>query len=204
MLFPTWIDRGHKTGPHRTSCDAIRNYELVYNNPFGPNSYQSNGFKKENGTVQRATPTYVSPNNIANLEAVDLPVYNQADPETDPKTVPEVITITKDEYNTIKKQGASWDERCILDIVRQYKPGLAEKVEKLKRLQITESKEDNDTYHKRITDFVRAANENKKYTLGTGKVKDDMYQIFLDKRDNRIIVSIFYGSKQVVKTTACS
>jgi len=41
------IEGGHKTGPHRTSLKAIKEYEKTYLDPFGLNSYQTNGFKKK-------------------------------------------------------------------------------------------------------------------------------------------------------------
>jgi len=66
------IERGHKTGPHRTSIKAIDDYEETYSNPFGSNSYQTSGFKKNKGKVS-ADPTMLSSKNIPNLEAVDLP-----------------------------------------------------------------------------------------------------------------------------------
>lgn len=66
------IEGGHKTGPHRTSINAIQEYEAAYNDPLGNNSYQSAGFKKKNGRVV-AEPTMLSARNIDNLEAVELP-----------------------------------------------------------------------------------------------------------------------------------
>jgi hypothetical protein len=67
------IEGGHKTGPHRTSIKAIVEYEKNYINPFGLNSYQSSGFKKNNGQVS-AVSTMLSVHNIHNLDALDLPV----------------------------------------------------------------------------------------------------------------------------------
>lgn len=67
------IERGHKTGPHRTSIKAILEYEKTYIDPFGINSYQTNGFKKNKGKVV-SKPTMLTAKNIKNLEAVDLPV----------------------------------------------------------------------------------------------------------------------------------
>jgi hypothetical protein len=66
------IEGGHKTGPHRTSIKAIEEYEKTYLDPFGTNSYQTNGFKKKNGIVS-ATSTMLSPKNILNLETIELP-----------------------------------------------------------------------------------------------------------------------------------
>lgn len=67
------IEGGHKTGPHRTSIKAIEEYEKTYLDPFGVNSYQTSGFKKNKGKVF-ANPTMLSSKNIHNLEAIDFPV----------------------------------------------------------------------------------------------------------------------------------
>ncbi len=67
------IETGHKTGPHRTSCKAIEEYEKIYNDPFGRNSYTTAGFTKRKGKVLTSELTLLSPENIEGLEAVDLP-----------------------------------------------------------------------------------------------------------------------------------
>lgn len=66
------IEGGHKTGPYRTSINAIKEYEKTYEDPFGVNSYQTAGFKKKKGKVS-ADSTMLSAKHIKNLEAVDLP-----------------------------------------------------------------------------------------------------------------------------------
>lgn len=72
------IEKGHKTGPHRTSIKAINEYEIAYNDPFGRNSYQTAGWKKKEGQVTTITPTMLSAQHIENLEAVDLPIFDNA------------------------------------------------------------------------------------------------------------------------------
>jgi hypothetical protein len=49
---------GHKTGPHRTSIDAIHEYEEFYKNPFGKIKYSTTGSKN----------LFVNPKHIQNLE----------------------------------------------------------------------------------------------------------------------------------------
>lgn len=59
-----WKDvilNGHKTGPHRTSIDAINEYEDFYKNPFGEIKYSTTGSKK----------LFVNPKNIQNLEIIN-------------------------------------------------------------------------------------------------------------------------------------
>lgn len=67
------IEGGHKTGPHRTSIKAIKEYEKTYLDPYGLNSYQTAGFKKKNGMVT-SDPTMLSAKHIENLEALELPM----------------------------------------------------------------------------------------------------------------------------------
>ena len=52
-----YIKNGHKTGPHRTSIDAIKEYDEWYKNPLSSMKYNTNGSKK----------VFVSPRNIKNL-----------------------------------------------------------------------------------------------------------------------------------------
>lgn len=52
---------GHKTGPHRTSIDAINEYEEFYKNPFGKIKYSTTGSKK----------LFVNPKHIQNLETMN-------------------------------------------------------------------------------------------------------------------------------------
>ena len=72
------IEKGHKTGPYRTSKKAIEEYEKIYLDPFGENSYTSSGFKKNKGKLSVKHQTMLSVENIKNLDAVDLPnVYKK-------------------------------------------------------------------------------------------------------------------------------
>ena len=52
---------GHKTGPHRTSIDAINEYEEFYKNPLGETKYNTTSSKK----------LFVNPKNIQNLEIMN-------------------------------------------------------------------------------------------------------------------------------------
>ena len=72
-----YIENGHKTGPHRTSTEAITQYEVAYNDPFGVGVYKSAGFnKKKDGTVV-SKPTMLSAKNIKNLESIGPPLVRQ-------------------------------------------------------------------------------------------------------------------------------
>lgn len=83
------IENGHKTGPHRTSIQAIIDYEKAYTNPFGEGSYQSAGFTKTAKGKVTAGATMLSAKNIANLKPIELPlitedsVYDVTEPWSD-------------------------------------------------------------------------------------------------------------------------
>lgn len=66
------IDSGYKTGPHRTSIKAIQEYERVFNDPFGRNSYTTSGFNKKDGNISSQS-IMLSPKNITGLIEIDLP-----------------------------------------------------------------------------------------------------------------------------------
>lgn len=65
------IDSGHKTGPYRTSKEAVEQYEKNYQDPFGHHKYQQSGFnKEENGSVN-SSRTVFSPENVDGVNPVD-------------------------------------------------------------------------------------------------------------------------------------
>lgn len=67
------IEAGHKTGPYRTSIQSIIEYENNYDDPFGSHSYHTNGFTKNKRGKPNLQTTMLSPDQIDNLVAVDLP-----------------------------------------------------------------------------------------------------------------------------------
>lgn len=185
------IEEGHKTGPHRTSIKAIEEYEKTYLDPFGINSYQTAGFKKKKGKVS-ADPTMLSSKHIQNLEAVELPVIED---KTDPTSVPIVLQITPEDFGKITKSGRSWNISSILDIIKTYSNDSYLKIKDMEKNQVV-CPEAVESYDKLITAFVKAFESNTKYTWAIGDKRDiDTYQIYLDNRLFRIIISIYYGSK---------
>ena len=102
------IEGGHKTGPYRTSIDAIKQYEMTYLDPFGSTPYTTAGFKKNSKGRVTADSTMLSAKNIKNLEAVDLPIVVNDDPipiahPTPFKTIKEVETFLKETLNKVVK-----------------------------------------------------------------------------------------------------
>ena len=103
------IEGGHKTGPHRTSIKAIEEYEKIYLDPFGTNSYQTAGFNKKNGKVLSAAPSMLSPKHILNLEAINLPIIRKKG-----QSGIIIFDITDEEKS---KFG---DSNAVLDIIGKY------------------------------------------------------------------------------------
>jgi hypothetical protein len=62
---------GHKTGPHRTSIDAINEYEEFYKNPLGETKYSTSGSKK----------LFVNPKNIKNIEVINQDELKEDNPK---------------------------------------------------------------------------------------------------------------------------
>lgn len=85
------VESGHKTGPYRTSIDAVIEYENAYLDPLGKNPYQTFGFKKNSrGKITQTTITFLNPVHIENLDPIDLPeiekLWETAKPFTDYET----------------------------------------------------------------------------------------------------------------------
>ena len=185
------IEGGYKTGPHRTSIKAIEEYEKTYLDPFGTNSYQTAGFKKKKGKVS-AEPTMLSSKHIQNLEIVDLPVIED---KNDPSTIPILLSVTVEDFKTIHKTGKEWNIISILNIINKYSNDTYEKIKDMKKNHIIQPNDDS-TYNSLIIDNVKKSQQNIRCTWAIGDKKLlDTYQIYLDNRSNRIIVSIYYGSK---------
>lgn len=192
------IESGHKTGPHRTSIKSIKEYLASYDNPLGKNSYQCAGFKKKDGKVL-SEGTMLSPRNISNLE--ELP--SVVDPN-DPKTVPVVFKITPIEYGRIKKIGHMWDYSTIQPILKKYIPEYESEIDRIDKIggkdQIVEAIKTSKMVYRRYIEGPLHAYEQKKPFAIEGNIRDktkDTFQIYLDKENFRLIVSIYYGTRTI-------
>jgi hypothetical protein len=198
------IEAGHKTGPHRTSIKAIEEYEKIYLDPFGLNTYQTAGFKKKRGNVS-SDPIMLSAKHISNLEPVDLPiVIDTSDPKTVAWSVPKVFTLTDEEYSSIKKDHShSWLSSVLCVLEKRDKDVVAD-IQRM-RLASPEDAQDNCTeaiaptiYEDAITKSVNAALSNTKYWREGNKRRFkyiDKFGIYLHPVEKRIIVMRYYGTK---------
>lgn len=114
-------------------------------------------------------------------------------------TVPVVIHLTKDEYDSIKKVGRGWNMQTIHSEISKKNPELATTIKEMECFQCTEPEEEK-SYKKSITALMAAAKKNENYVVGKYVKDKDGYQIFLDKpkeaeeSGGNIIVSLYYGS----------
>ena len=118
-------------------------------------------------------------------------------------TIPKVFQLTKEEYNTIKKvtgksgkETKAWDKKSIFALIASKDSELETLIKDMESFQITEPTAPN-TYKKYVTDFITKANAKTKYIMGLHKdsKNKDGYQVFLDKTNFNIIVSVYYGSR---------
>ena len=186
------IEMGHKTGPHRTSIDAITQYEANYDDPFGMTSYQTTGFTKKRGIVKKADPTMLSAQHIRNLEPQEMPTTNN------PSSVPIVLNVKEEDFKTIRKtDGNSWNMESIFLVIKKYSTATFDKIKDMEKEQVVQPLTD-ESYKKLIDAFVNAYEENRNYTWAINDQalkQKDTYQIYLDNRCFRIIVSIHFGSR---------
>tara|TARA_Y100000389_G_C17447824_1_gene512715 strand:- start:150 stop:1793 length:1644 start_codon:yes stop_codon:yes gene_type:complete len=107
------IINGHKTGPYRTSIKAIEAYEKIYNDPFGTNSYKTNGFNKKEGKFV-TTSTCLNHKNANIKNPVDLPISYEIGSTPIIK-----FTITIEEKENIQEIIKTKDTKKITKIVHK-------------------------------------------------------------------------------------
>lgn len=185
------VEGGFRTGPHRTSIDSVLEYERTYNDPWGPNDYASAKFSKKAGKVKKNVPSLLAAENIPNLESVALPVVNEEE------SIPEVIDVTKEEYDTIQKIGKEWNWETIKPLINKYKPGYIETLPE-RRFGILEPR----NTRKVIEQFLNANEKRERYNWDAYREESewefkDSYRIFLDHIGYKIIVSVYLGSKKL-------
>ena len=179
------ILNGHKTGPHRTSIDAMNEYEKFYKNPFGDITYNTSGNKK----------LFVDPKNIKNLVPIIIL------PDLTNKRVPIIIdglidddiiftAITRvEKINFIKikvKNIADTGDELMTKLLNFINNPI------VKCVQISQPML-NISYKKHITDVVNAKISNTSFSVDLIKKYRDKnnWQVFIDNRENRLCFVIW-------------
>lgn len=65
------IERGHKTGPYRTSTKAVKDYEANYNDPNSKNDYKTMGYTKNKRCISTTISTFLQPKHIKHLIPIE-------------------------------------------------------------------------------------------------------------------------------------
>jgi len=123
-------------------------------------------------------------------------------------TVPIIIQLTAENYSALitAKKGRVWDENTIIPLLESHRAGIVDALKDCKKYQISEIKEHiyadgskkgvmTDSYKKHIVDYVAAAKENRKFVsdIKPKQRHANVFQMFLDPFDNRVVLSVFYG-----------
>jgi hypothetical protein len=180
--WKSYILNGHKTGPHRTSIDAINEYEEFYKNPFGDIKYKTRGSKK----------LFVNPKHIKNLEVIK-DITNKRVPIIIGGLIATDIIFTKilhaEKINFAKtkiKNIADTGDELMLKLLNFINNPIVTCV------QITQPKSDN-SYNKHITAIVNAKNNNTPYSIDLlDHFKDkNNWQLYIDNRLNQLCFVIW-------------
>jgi hypothetical protein len=115
-------------------------------------------------------------------------------------TIPILINNTINEYNEIvkNKKGKIWDKKIILDIIYTYKTNIYNILNKIKCDQCSQPTTEK-SYNKNIISIKDAYEKNKKWTIAIKKKnkKIDCYQLWLDYKNKKIYISIYFGSRLI-------
>ena len=113
-------------------------------------------------------------------------------------TVPIIVQLTSEEYNSINKIRQTWNEVIIMDLINNYNPELREELRNLTKDQITQPETEN-ARKKQIDDLIAGSDMNRKKTISIKKInkQKDVFQIFMDNQCKRLIVTRYYGSRLI-------
>ena len=166
------IESGHKTGPHRTSINAIQQYEEFYENPNKNIVYKTNKSKK----------SLLHASNITNLTDNTVIVNSN-------KHIPIIIdNIDKDAFiftkSRIKDKKIAFIKSLLKDKNQNRLLNFINN-EHVECVQITMPDSDN-SYKKQIVDIVKAAKDNKIFSISLKNKEIDNWQVFIDNREKRL------------------
>ena len=179
----------------RTSIEAIKNYEAMYNGEITSYSTSSMTIDRH-GRITSIEDSIFSPK-YQNLIEGDID-YNER--FKDVETIPVKIVITEEEYksNVVKKR-SSWDIEKLFTIIEKYNKELCDELRTLEKDEIYQPRSESG-YLTNIKPFLDAIESNTIKSRQTEKFKGkDTYQLILYKRENTIIISRYYGSKLVAR-----
>lgn len=158
-----------------------------------------------------------SPKSVIDKANQEIEIYNQLhkrDPEIyiesdfrgktpkevkkNAETKPDIIYLSSEKFwmDIIRKKGNRWDLELILSSIGSQDSELEKELRSMTKKQISLPNTDN-SIKKHITDLVKASKEGKTFSIDISKKEmyQDVYQIFLDPVDKKLVISRYYGSK---------
>jgi hypothetical protein len=174
-----WKDailQGHKTGPHRTSINAIKEYKEFYKNPFGNIKYSTINSKP-----------FVHPNHIEHLD----PIREVSNTNKRIPVVIDGLNATDVIFTTSKRKLKLEFVRCLLNKshVKLFNfithPSVV-----CSQISQPNSKQ---SYKKHITDVVNASIKKNPYIVDNKEKYKDInnWQLFIDNKENRLCFVIW-------------
>ncbi len=170
------ILNGHKTGPYRTSIDAIKKYEEFYENPLS-----------DSNLILRPKEIFLAPKNIKNLEIIEV-LSN--------KRIPVIIEGLEENDKIFTEKKKKEKIKTVLSKIQKIV-----KYENLynfilhpdtKCVQIT-TPESTGSYKRHITDVVNASINNTPYSIDLKEkhTKFNNWQVFIDNKQKRLCFVIW-------------
>ena len=185
-----WKDtilNGHKTGPHRTSIDAIQEYKSFYNKPFGNIKYSTTGVKT----------TFVHPKHIVNLDTIHETIHEVFNTN---KRIPVIIDglHETDVIFTTKKKKLKLE--FVRSLLHKSHINLFNYITHpnvvCAQISLPKTK---PSYKKHITDVVNASITNTPLTIDLKeKFKSiNNWQLFIDHKEKRLCFVIWCVNEEL-------
>jgi hypothetical protein len=116
----------------------------------------------------------------------------------DPCTsVPRIFNLSPETYNSFKKVGGAWITSPIYDEIKKADPELETILKSLVLADSIQKVSKGESYKRKIEVCIKHSAENRKHKAWVKKEfqTKDCYLIYLDGQKPRIIVEIYWGSK---------
>jgi hypothetical protein len=176
------ILNGHKTGPYRTSIDAIKEYDEFYKNPFGKNKY--NTTKKK---------LFVNPACIQNLE-----VINPEDIINSYNRIPVIVNGLNKTDIIFNKINQKEKIEFILNLLNKPEHDRLYKFIKSEGVicsQLTKPDSSitskNSSYKRHILDVVKASESKTPFSIDQKNKDKNNWQVFIDDKELRLCFVIW-------------
>ena len=196
------LDRGHRTGPYRTSLDAIRNYEGNFIEPYGEQPYQTSDFKKvEGGRITKLKPSFLSAENILHLDPSNMPGELALRGEEDGrKRVPAIVSLTDVQMADLFRMKVGWSDQKMRDkLIELIKQMGHDDIDQYRNTYtIMPGKQGKNSSYKKTCGAARHAHEHGQPFFWTQKSDkpyptENICHIYVDKYEKQLCICMRDG-----------